>query len=638
MKIEDFKEWQPIVEKIRKVSDANGLDTYVVGGFVRDLLLGRSPKDLDLMVAGQGTDGGVKLAKLLEKTYGGKAVESASAEGSFPVAKYTLDGHDLDFAVPRTEVYSGSRTPTIKLATVPEDAKRRDFTVNAMFIRVSDGEVLDYTGHGIEDLKNKVLRVANPQSPDTTMQDDPLRMLRLVRQAAQLGFEVDPITLKAVARNAHYLNGGSVVNEDGTRGSIKPITKERVQEELNKILLTNKPSIAFKLMKQTDLLKEVSPELDALEKTEEEANYGSKNVWAHTLQVIDQTPKDKVTRLAALFHDVAKPATLSKTYTVTCAGPSCKKKGTYVFHKQPEIGYVCDNCGEKMVFKNQQELERAFPGSRIHFYEHDKVGSEVAKKVLMDLKYPNDDIKTVSNLVFHHMRPHAYKEYGLSQKSVNKLLSHVADAINGYNLPDAQQIVAEVAGLIKAGLAKETILTERSAAVVVKEIGELLLERTINTEASALSKQVTKTIMQALVDEAGWTDSGIRRLKMETAGFFDKLLDLTSADVTSANPEKKARNVARIKHLRDRAQMLEDELPSTLIKSPLDGMELLAMFNLQPNAGGPWITEIKNALEEEVRSERIAPGDKEAAKRFVLSMDPKILPKVGAPKVSARDK
>ena len=299
MKIEDFKEWQPIVEKIRKVSNDNGLDTYIVGGFVRDLLLGRSPKDLDLMVAGQGTDGGVKLAKLLEKTYGGKAVESASAEGSFPVAKYTLDGHDLDFAVPRTEVYSGSRTPTIKLATVPEDAKRRDFTVNAMFIRVSDGEVLDYTGHGIEDLKNKTLRVANPQSPDTTMQDDPLRMLRLVRQAAQLGFEVDPVTLKAVARNAHYLNGGSVVNQDGTKGSIKPITKERVQEELNKILLTNKPSIAFKLMKQTDLLKEVSPELDALEKAEEEA--------------IGQTAKKDVNTMAMALSQWAKSEAAKST-------------------------------------------------------------------------------------------------------------------------------------------------------------------------------------------------------------------------------------------------------------------------------------------------------------------------------------
>lgn len=635
MKIEDFKEWQPIVDKIRKVSNATRLDTYIVGGFVRDLLLGRSPKDLDLMVAGRGKDGGVVLAKALEAAYGGKAVEDAAA--SFPVAKYTLDGHDLDFAVPRTEIYVGSRTPEIKLATPPEDAKRRDFTVNAIFIRLSDGEVLDYTGRGIDDLKNKILRVANPQSPDTTMQDDPLRMLRLVRQASQLGFSVDKEAMRATARNAQWLAGG--ITPEGRK--IEPISKERVQEELNKILLTETPSVAFKLMKKTDLLKYISPELDALEKAEEEEGHGSKNVWAHTLQVIDQAPKDKITRLAALFHDVAKPETLSRTYVVTCSNGECGRKGTYVFHQQPEIGYVCENCGTKMVFKDQKALAKAFPGARIHFYNHDKIGSEIAQKVLSELKYSNDEIKMVSGLVLHHMRPHAYKEYGLSQGSLNQLLSHVADAIDGYNLPDSQEIIAQVAGLIKAGLAKETILTERSATVIIKEIGALLVERTINTDADNLPEQVTKTIMQALIDETGWTDSGIRRLKLETSTFFDRLLDLTSADVTSANPSKKARNVGRIKHLRDRAQKLEEELPSNLIKSPLDGKELMDLFGIDPAGKGSvdrsWITDFKNALEEEVRSERIAPGDKEAAKRFVLPMASKIVPN-GEIKISARDK
>jgi poly(A) polymerase len=249
--------------------------------------------------------------------------------------------------------------------------------------------------------------------------------------------------------------------------------------------------------------------------------------------------------LAALLHDVAKPKTLSRTYTVTCDGVSCGKKGEYVFKSQPEIGIVCENCGNKRVFKNEQELRDAFPGYRIHFYDHEKVGSGTAKKILSGLKYSQDIIDRVSNLVLHHMRPHAY-------------------------------------------------------------------------------------------NEEQWTDSSVRRLRRETDPFTDELLDLTSADVTSKNPTKRQRNIQRIQNLRERIKRLEEVMPNSLIKSPLDGNELMTMF--PEKKAGPWLSEYKEALINEVIEGRMAPDDKAAATRFVQSMGTKISQRIGVIKLSARDK
>ncbi len=526
MKIENFGKWQGIVDKIRKVSTKNGLDTYIVGGFVRDLLLGRSPKDLDVMVDGEGA--GMKLAELLYKEYGG---HEPVLFPRFGTAKLTMDGEDVEFVAPRKEFYEeDNRKPTTVKGDLWDDAMRRDFSVNALFIDLRNNEVLDLTGNGIDDIKNKVLRVADEKNPDVIMTQDPLRMMRLVRQSSQLGFSIDPSTYDAVVRNA---------------AKIETISKERVQEELNKILLTDKPSTALQFMKQTGLMKHISPELDSLESTEEESEYNSKNVWLHTLQVVDQSPRNLTTRLAALLHVVAKPKTMSRSYTVTCDNNTCGTKGEYIFKSQPEIGIVCQNCQGKMVFKNEQELRNAFPSYRIHFYDHEKVGGNMAKKILLGLKYPQNTIDLVGNLVTHHMRPHAYNE---------------------------------------------------------KE----------------------------------WTDSSVRRLRRETDPFTDELLDLTSADVTTKNPAKKQRNVQRIQNLRDRIKKLEEVMPNSLIKSPLDGNELMTLF--PGKKAGPWLSEYKELLIGEVIEGRIAPGDKSAATRFVQSLDnTRISQRVGVVKISSRD-
>ncbi len=512
MKIDNYGKWTNIIDKIKQVAIDNNLHVYIVGGFVRDLLLKRNPKDLDLMVEGQG--GGIKLGELVHAKYPETSSMTSDAGKSFGVSKLHLDGEEIDLVAPRKEVYEvDNRKPQVASATVEEDAKRRDFSVNALFIDLNTGEVIDYTGNGLNDLKNNILRVANPEDPDTTMKDDPLRMLRLIRQASQLNFSIDPATYDAVKRNA---------------AKIKTISKERIQEELNKMLLTDKPSRALFLFKDSGLLSYVSPDLNSLESTEEELGTSSKNVWSHTLQVVDGTPKNLVVRLAALFHDIGKPKTKSRTYKVTC--PDCSESIEYVYKSQPEIGIVCENgsCGGSRKFNTEKELYSAFPDYDIHFYDHERVGADTARKILNDLKYSDEIIKEVNSLVTHHMRPHGYHE--------------------------------------------------------------------------------------------SWNDASVRRLNRETHPYTQNLLDLNKADITTKNIEKKKKYTDRVEALRERMRVLNEQMESSKIRSPLDGNELMLMFpNKNPKTG--WLKKIMNYLIDEVIEGRLAQDDKEGAKRLIENVN-----------------
>jgi len=506
MQINDFGKWNPIVDKIRKVAHKNNLHVFIVGGFVRDLLLGRSPKDLDLMV--EGENGGIKLGELVHQQYPENSSMTSEAGKSFGVSKLHLDGEEIDLVAPRKEVYEeDNRKPQVANATVEEDAKRRDFSVNALFIDLNTNTVIDYTGNGLNDLKNGIIRVANPENPDQTMKDDPLRMLRMVRQAGQLGFLIDPETFNSVKRNV---------------AKIDTISKERVQEELNKMLLTDKPSRCLIYLRDSGLLERVLPDISALERTEEEGATESKDVFAHTLQVIDNSPKNLVTRLAALFHDTGKPETKSRTYRVTC--PQCAEKIDYIYKTQPNIGIKCENgsCGGHMTFKDEKELYSAFPKYDIHFYDHEKAGANKAVKVLRSLRYSDDIINAVKTLITHHMKGHAYG------------------------------------------------------------------------------------------DE--WTDAAVRRYDREANPHTNDLLDLTEADVTSKHPEKKKRNTDKIKKLRERIKLLNEQMESSKIQSPLDGNELMEMYNRK---GGVWLQKVKNFLLNEVIDGRLAQNDKEGAKRML---------------------
>ncbi len=510
MKIENFGKWTPIIDKISKTAHINNLHVFIVGGFVRDLLLGRSPKDLDLMVEGEG--GGIKLGELVHAQYPETSSMTSEAGKSFGVSKLHLDGEEIDLVAPRKEVYEvDNRKPQVAAATIEEDAKRRDFSVNALFIDLNNNEVIDYTGNGLNDLKNGILRVANPADPDTTMKDDPLRMLRLIRQSAQLNFSIDPVTYDAVKRNVT---------------KIDTISKERVQEELNKMLLTDKPSRALLLLKDSGLLARILPDLNSLEGTEEEGYTESKNVWSHTLQVVDNAPKNLVTRLAALFHDSGKPETKSRTYRVTC--PKCTNQIDYIYKTQPEIGIKCQNgsCDGYTTFKSEKELYAAFPKYDIHFYDHEKTGATKAVKILRSLKYSEEIINAVKALITHHMKGHAYND--------------------------------------------------------------------------------------------DWTESAIRRYQFETNPHTQDLLDLTRADVTSKHPEKRKRNTDRIDKLRERIRLLNEKEELSKIQSPLDGNELMQMYNRKP---GPWLQQTKTYLLNQVLDGNLTQGDKEGAKRMLESID-----------------
>lgn len=507
MRINDYGKWTPIVNKIRAVANKYNLKTYIVGGFVRDLLLGREPKDLDIMVDGEGA--GMKLAELIHQELGGHAPVLFPRFGT---AKLTIDNEDVEFVAPRKEFYEvDSRKPQTEIGNLWDDAMRRDFSVNALFVDINNNEVVDLTGHGLEDLQNHVLRVTDTKNPDIIMVQDPLRMLRLIRQSSQLNFAVDPDTYDAVKRNAAKIN---------------TISKERVQEELNKMLLTDKPSRALLLLRDSGLLNYILPELSSLEGTEEEGANDSKNVWSHTLQVVDNSPKNLVVRLAALFHDMGKPATKSRTYEVTC--PKCSEKVQYIYKSQPNIGIVCTNgtCGGNSAFKTEKELMQAFPNYEVHFFDHERVGASGATKVLRGLKYAEEIISAVNKLITHHMKGHSYSE--------------------------------------------------------------------------------------------DWTDSAVRRYDREINPLTQELLDLTEADITSKRPEKREKNREKIRKLRERIKLLNEQMESAKIQSPLDGNELMQMYNIKP---GVWLQKVKNFLLNEVLEGRLAQGDKEGAKKLLENVD-----------------
>jgi len=294
------------------------------------------PKDQDKNVA-------IEFAKLVSIELG---LHDPVTFPRFGTAMLDMDGEQVEFVMPRKEYYTEeSRKPDTEIGTLEQDAKRRDFSINSLFLRLNDMQVLDLTGHGLEDLKNGIIRVTDPEAADTIFSQDPLRMLRAIRQSLQLGFEIDPETKEAIKRVAPRL---------------EIISKERVRDELSKILVQDNPSKGVRFFQETGLLKYVLPELEPLIRTEQPRKWHSKDVWEHTLQVLDSIKPDVVARLIALLHDVGKPAT------------------------------------QKIV------------EDTIHFFGHEDVSEGMAREILKRLKFPNDIIDQVTFAVGSHMRPHGY--------------------------------------------------------------------------------------------------------------------------------------------------------------------------------------------------------------------------------------
>ena len=345
---------------------------FLAGGYVRDELMGLDPKDIDIVV--EMPDGGIEFAKWVTKKLG---IYNGSNPVIFPrfgTAKFNLRGVnykgqdltdiDIECVMTRQEKYAvGSRKPETSHGTLAQDVERRDFTVNSLLKDLTTGEVLDLTGQGKEYLKKGVVRT--PLDPDIIFTDDPLRMLRAIRFTVKYGWKLPLFMIRSMKKNASQLQN---------------ISSERIQEELNKMLVTKSPDTAVRLMQITGLSKYVAPELDLLIGLKQN-KYHKWDANKHTLEVLKGTPPDLKTRLAALFHDIGKSATHS----------------------------VIDN--------------------EVHFYEHEDVGAEMASDIMKRLKYPNDIITSVTTIIKNHMRLKGSGMKGevISDKALRKLQVDLGD-------------------------------------------------------------------------------------------------------------------------------------------------------------------------------------------------------------------
>jgi poly(A) polymerase len=320
---------------LKQAATEIGARAWIVGGYVRDSLLGRPHPDIDIVVE----DGlGFELARRF--AWLARAGEPVIFE-RFGTAQVTVPGHLVEFVSARAESYvSDSRKPDVRAATLDEDLRRRDFTVNTLLMDF-EGNVHDPLGRGLTDLDARVLRT--PAEPIQTFSDDPLRMLRAVRFAAQLGFELAPDVLPAMQKMKYRL-------------ASPVVSVERVADELRKMLVSDRPRLALDLLDQGGLLESILPEVTAC-KGVKQGGYHTHDVFGHTLFAVDATPPEITVRLAALFHDVGKPAT---------AGPD----GTFV--------------------------------------GHEVVGAEMATRALERLRFPQREIEAVATLVRLHLRPVFY--------------------------------------------------------------------------------------------------------------------------------------------------------------------------------------------------------------------------------------
>ncbi len=276
---------------IGKAADRLGVPCYVVGGYVRDLVLKRPGKDIDFVCVGSG----IALAQEVARSLGGLRVTIFK---NFGTARIDWEGYELEFVGARKESYrEDSRKPLVEDGTLEDDQNRRDFTINAMAIGLNAGNwgMLIDPFDGMADIKKKIVRT--PLAPSITFSDDPLRMMRAIRFAAQLNFDIEAATFEAIGSNTSRL---------------KIVSMERIIDELNKVILTPTPSYGFKLLFHSGLLKEFFPEMVELQGVENIDNKGHKDNFYHTLQVLDNTAKmsdDLWLRWAAILHDIAKPAT-----------------------------------------------------------------------------------------------------------------------------------------------------------------------------------------------------------------------------------------------------------------------------------------------------------------------------------------
>jgi poly(A) polymerase len=445
---------QNIIITLAEAFRAQHKQLYIVGGTVRDVLLHRGQSnDADLATDAKPDE----IKKIVAPTRPSAIVLVGERFGTVRL-HYAND--IIEITTFRNEVYNPeSRKPEVCFGTeLEEDLLRRDFTINAMALHPLTGEIYDPFG-GRQDLEAHILRAVGNE-PDKRFDEDPLRLLRAVRLAAQLDFTIEPETRRSIIRQASKL---------------QKISKERIRDEMNKLLLSAHPAKGLDLLVELRLMEWIIPEVLALRGVSQQPQrtIQTKDVYSHVLRVVERSSPQLVRRWSALLHDIAKPRT------------------------------------------------RTVEDGKVHFFGHEDIGAHMARDILKRLHFDREFIESVSKIVRLHMRANAYT-------------------------PD-------------------------------------------------------------------WTDGAVRRLMLEAGDNLPDLLDLSRADITSYRADKVSRAAARVTELAERAQRLKEEATRVPLKSPLDGNELMAMFDRGP---GAWLRPIKEHLLGLVIDGVLAPDDKEAAAKI----------------------
>ncbi len=429
-----------IFQVISTASDELSVETYVIGGFVRDLLLGRNyKKDIDIVAVGSGIDLALKVSDLLPSK------PKVQIFKNYGTAMLRYKDIDIEFVGARTESYAPeSRKPIVEGGTLQDDQNRRDFTINALALSLNEdtfGNLVD-PFDGVSDLKNKIIRT--PLEPGITYSDDPLRMLRAIRFASQLDFTIEAESLNAIFEN---------------KERIKIISGERIVEELNKILLTDKPSKGFLLLNHSGLLDIILPELTALKGVEEVEGHRHKDNFYHTLEVVDNISKntdDLWLRWAALLHDIGKAPT--KKFS---------KKVGWTFHGHEFLGgKMVKKLFERLRMPLNQKMKfvqkMVMMSSRPIVLSHDEVTDSAVRRLVFDAGDDVESLMTLCEADITTKNPNKFRRYHDNFQVVRDKIVEVEerDKIRNFQPPITGEEIMETFGLApgrEIGILKEAI-------------------------------------------------------------------------------------------------------------------------------------------------------------------------------------
>jgi putative nucleotidyltransferase with HDIG domain len=446
MKTQNFahKIQHPVFKVVSQIISEKGLEAYVIGGFVRDLLIDRPSKDIDIVVVGNGLELAEEAAKILR-------VKKVSLFKNFGTAQFNYKDLDVEFVGARKESYQeDSRKPAIEIGTLRDDQKRRDFTINALAIdlrKETFGNLIDPFG-GLADLEKGILKT--PLDPTTTYSDDPLRMMRAIRFATQLNFQIERASLEAILANASRL---------------QIISQERIMDELNKIILAEKPSRGFELLLSTKLLHEFFPEMVELCGVETRNGKAHKDNFYHTLEVLDNISENTTNlwlRWAAILHDIAKPPTKRFDDQVGCT-----------------------------------------------FHGHEDLGARMVPKLFKRMRLPLDNkMKYVQQLVRLHLRPIALVKGHVTDSAIRRLLFEAGDDIEDLMLLCNADITSKNEFKVKKYKKNFEIVSQKLKDVEAKDhvrnfqppvSGELIME-TFNLTPCAEIGIIKTRIKEAILE------------------------------------------------------------------------------------------------------------------------------------------